>query len=529
MELFKKYNFQGIVFGHALSGNVHFIITPNLNDKEVARIFAEFMEELAQVVSSFQGSIKAEHGTGRMVAPFVELEWGKKAYRIHQRIKEIFDAENLFNPDVILSEDKEIHRKNLKPSLEHYDVISELIGKCMECGFCEKYCPTLAFTLTPRQRISVYQEIRRLETKEGLSLEEQSFLEELKLGYQYFVLETCATCSMCANLCPLQIDTAKIAKLAKIGKHEKIAQFVAKNFKPFSATLKHTVKVANFTQTFSKTLSKSLNQWIKTPVVLDYFPRENQRDSYEGCLRNFEKQVVYFSSCLNRIFAPPKEARDKRSIQDVFESLCLKAKIDVIYPQNIQNLCCSKAFKDYRETAKQVALETFRQLRLASKDGEIMIVCDHSACALELLERAREFGVLEGVNLNIKDMPIFVLENIIPQLTITKKDSTIGLYAPCSTRHYSQRDDNEKALLEIAKMCAREVRIHSDTKCCGFAGNKGFLNPTLNQHALKGFVRFYARDSIEEGYSSSSTCEVGLSANTQRVWQHIVYLLDSCT
>ncbi len=529
IKLFEKYHFKGIIFGHALSGNVHFIITPNLSKPKELKNFKGFMEELAQKVASYQGSIKAEHGTGRMVAPFVELEWGEKAYNLNKKIKKLFDSKNIFNPDVILSEDKEIHTKNLKHSLEHYNAVSEFIGKCMECGFCEKACPTLGFTLTPRQRISVYQEICRLESKEYLNTQEQRELKELKEGYEYYGIETCATCSACANLCPLQIDTANIAKLTKIGRYPKIAKLVAKNFHIAEPILQSTIAFANLTESLSKPLSKKINTLIKTPIMPDYFPQSNLQRKYVNKIRNTPLEVVYFSSCLNRLFAPPKEAKDKRSIQEVFESLCQKGGISVIYPKNLKGLCCSKAFKDYKESVKEMALKTFTALAEASKNGEIPIVCDHSACSLELLERAYEFGLFKKVQLKIYDMPSFVLQNLILKLEITPRDSTIGVYAPCSTRHYKQTQDNEANLYEIAKLCTKEVVIHKDTKCCGFAGNKGFLNPALNQAALKNFVKFYDKSSILSGYSSSSTCGIGLSANTQKVWQHIIYLLDSCS
>ncbi len=527
LKLFEKYAFKGIIFGHALSGNVHFIITPNLNDKVQNKAFGGLMEDLAKVVANLQGSIKAEHGTGRMVAPFVELEWGKKAYAINKKIKNLFDGKNIFNPDVIISEDKNIHLKNFKPSWEEYDEVGELVGACMECGFCEKHCPSRNLTLTPRQRISVYVEIKRLESKDSLSIKEKEELEVLKLGYRYFGIETCATCSACANLCPLHIDTACVAKNIQ-GNFPKIAHRISKNLALTSSALKTAIKVANFTPLLSQKISKKLNDWIHTPIMPHYFPNANPKKFYKDSVLPHKKEVIYFSSCLNRIFSPPKEADDKRNIQEVFQSLCQKAGIKYRYPKDITGLCCSKAFKSYSNIAREVALKTFKALKEISNGGEIPIVCDHSACSLELLERIREFEVLGDVKLQIFDMPSFVLKFIMPSLRISQKPIKIGLYAPCSTRSYKQEIDNEQALIDIAKVCAKEVFIHQDTKCCGFAGDKGFLNPSLNTSALEGFVKFYQKQPIELGYSSSSTCEIGLSANTKRVWQHIIYLLDSC-
>ncbi len=524
IDLLKRFDFDGIIFGHALSGNVHFIITPNLNLEAQARSFVDFMEALAKCVTEFEGSIKAEHGTGRMVAPFVELELGAKAYAINQKIKNIFDSQCLFNPDVILSQDKQIHLKNLKPSLEHFKGLSEMVGKCMECGFCEKHCPSRNLTLSPRQRIAVFLEIQRLKEKASLSLEEKAQLHALQEGFEYYGLETCATCSACANLCPIKIDTANLCKNLTHGKHPKIANFIASHMGLASAVLKSSIKLSSLLP-FRQNLSQKFHAWFKTPIIPQFMPSSNPIKHFSST-QDRPHHVVYFTSCLNRIFAPSPLAKDKRPIQEAFLSLAKKADYSVIYPQDIKNLCCSKAYKDYKEVAQNTAKRTFEALLKASHQGEIPIVCDHSACSLELLERAREFGIKQGVTLKIFDMPSFLLEHFIPRLKIQPSPAAIGIYAPCATRHYKQERDNQEALLTLAGLCAENVIFHTETKCCGFAGNKGFLNPSLNAFALRDFKKFFAKTGFDEGFSTSSTCEIGLSEHTGRAWSHILYLLD---
>ena len=115
-ELFHKYDFVdgGVIFGHALSGNVHFNITPDFSDPKDTKNFGDLVKEMSERVSGFGGSLKAEHGTGRMVAPFIEMEWGRKAYEINRRIKAIFDPERILNPDVIITDDQMCIRKPLK-------------------------------------------------------------------------------------------------------------------------------------------------------------------------------------------------------------------------------------------------------------------------------------------------------------------------------------------------------------------------------------------------------------------------------
>lgn len=569
-KLFEKFNFQGIIFGHALSGNVHFIITPNLNDEKESQAFGEFMEAMVDSVISLQGSTKAEHGTGRMIAPFVEKEWGAKAYAINRRIKEIFDPHSLINPDVIISDNPQIHTQNLKQSSE----VEDFINQCMECGFCEKVCPSRELTLTPRQRIAVRKEIARLEALLAESTKStqkpahiQAQLEELKKGYQYFGIDTCATCSMCSLSCPLEIDSGKIASKLSPATKGTFSRFVAtQSAKHFSTTLslaKGGLRIANFSSNIvgKNTLSNLSKKMSFLPYIPHSLPRANAY-RLESKDSNAQSQVaiIYFSTCINRSFAPQSSLKDTRALQEVFESLCEKARVSVVYPQNLSNLCCGKAYKDYPQSAKLKRKEVYRALESSVKElqskgvEQIHIVCDHSACSYELKNGLKELDS----TLTILDMPECIESTLLPRLHITPLDEDIALYAMCATR----KGKWDKSLESIAKTCTNgEVIVHSKTQCCGFAGNKGFICSELNASALRELSEFYADkqrgdlacgleskiesekvdSSVESttqnntqrhkklrlGFSSSSTCEIGLNDKTNIIWQNLLYLVDS--
>ncbi len=271
-----------------------------------------------------------------MMAAFVEQEWGEKAYKFHRKIKALFDPKGLINPGVIINDDKEIHSKNFKPSHQ----IEDYLEACMECGFCEKYCPSKNLTLTPRQRIAVHREIKRLKVLKQKSEGEEFELSELQKGYEYGVVKTCANCSMCASFCPLEIDSAKIAT-AYNNQNAKgffIANYLAKNLDKSVKMAKFGLNLAQFgqktlgKQTLKK-LSLGLNQKFHTPIVPIFIPNANHHALNSS--PKSEKSVIYLSSCLNRAFAPSSLAKDKRALQEVFESLCKKADISVLYPENI--------------------------------------------------------------------------------------------------------------------------------------------------------------------------------------------------
>jgi D-lactate dehydrogenase len=57
------------------------LYSPDIIVPEEVENYAVFMQELCELVAvKHNGSLKAEHGTGRNMAPFVEKEWGGGVY-----------------------------------------------------------------------------------------------------------------------------------------------------------------------------------------------------------------------------------------------------------------------------------------------------------------------------------------------------------------------------------------------------------------------------------------------------------------
>jgi D-lactate dehydrogenase len=79
-------------------------------------------------------------------------------------------------------------------------------------------------------------------------------------------------------------------------------------------------------------------------------------------------------------------------------------------------------------------------------------------------------------------------------------------------------------LADLARACATEV-IVAESACCGFAGDRGFSFPELNAHGLRN-LKTQLPDNITHGYSTSRTCEIGLSNHTGVSYKSIVYLVD---
>ena len=517
-ELFHKYDFVdgGVIFGHALSGNVHFNITPDFSDPKDTKNFGDLVKEMSERVSGFGGSLKAEHGTGRMVAPFIEMEWGRKAYEINRRIKAIFDPERILNPDVIITDDPDVYKKNLKAQC----VIDDAFTICMECGFCEKHCPSRNLTLTPRQRIALLRETKRLENEGNFTL-----ASELRKGYEYFGVDTCAACSMCKGLCPLSIDTAQIA-LSMRRIDPPAPELAKKIYDNFSTTLQmcragvslEGIAGSIITQKAISKITEGLHGVTGvTPYVPKTTPKAN-RYKLKNRIKptNFEK-VVYFSTCANRAFKPNQGYDDDRSLQQVVESLCNKAHIDIIYPKHIENLCCGLSFENYDDVHERAVKDLHDALMKASQNGKYPIVIDHSACFNHAFKHMPD--------LEINDISEFLCKYVVPHLDIEKCDERVIVHKQCKIKSLNKSQYIE----DLARLCTDHVFNIKSFACDGFAGQKGFFTPELNKSATKDLAGEIAEYGATLGVSSSSTCEIGLGENGGIPFVGVAFLLDRCS
>ena len=403
-ELFQKHHYsEAIIFGHALEGNLHFVFTQDFNRPEEIHRYENFINDLTDlVIHTYNGSLKAEHGTGRNMAPFVKLEWGREAYSLMKQIKAIFDPENILNPGVLLNNDPKIHIKNLKPLPKAHSVID----KCIECGFCEINCPSRDLTLTPRQRIVIWREINRLQHNEPRS----SKLKTLLNDYAYQGEATCATDGLCATSCPVNIDTGKLIKdlrskqVSKLQNH--LASFFANHLGLVSGFLKLMLNLIDFfhrllgsevmkcTADLARKLSgQQLPQWNR------YIPKAADTIVPPPVDEEYPLKVVYFPSCLSRTLGVPLSTPEKRSQNSKIEQLLLKGGYQVIYPKDLSELCCGMPFasKGFDDQGAKKQNELAKALAKASEQGKYPVLIDTSPCVLRMQESGlmQELSVFE--------------------------------------------------------------------------------------------------------------------------------------
>ncbi len=519
IALFDKHHYdEAILFGHALEGNLHFVFTQGFNNPEEVARYQAFMEDVAQLVAvEFGGSLKAEHGTGRNMAPFVELEWGHDAYQLMWQLKRLLDPNGILNPDVVLSTDPQIHLKHLKP----LPAADEIVDKCIECGFCEPVCPSKGLTLSPRQRIVIWRDIQARK-RAGINT------DELEKAYHYQGIETCAATGLCAQRCPVGINTGELIKKLRSleASHTQAAGWMANHFKTMLQGARFTLHAANgarmllgaprlakLSAALSKASAGRVPQW--SPAM----PQPEQAIRFSPPVEDQRPRVVYLAACVSRVMGPAAGDKEQMSLMDKTRGLLEKAGYQVVFPENQDNLCCGQPFasKGYKEQADDKRQQLLAALSKASRGGLDPIYCDTSPCTLRLMEN------LKDTRLDLHDPVRFIRTHLLDKLTFTPQQEPIAVHVTCSTQHLGE----SQALIELARLCSMNVVIPEGIHCCGFAGDKGFTTPELNAHSLRTL-----KDAVQhcnEGISTSRTCEIGLSQHGGIDYHGLVYLVDRVT
>lgn len=540
------------IYGHAFEGNYHFILNQSFKSDSEVRRYEEMMRDVARlVVEEYDGSLKAEHGTGRNMAPFVKYEWHEKAYEAMKELKDIFDPKGLLNQGVIFNDDPECFIKCLKPlpvlsfdfdkvpdggSFLKDDVSTaketieavKRANKCIECGFCEVNCMSCGLTLSSRMRIAVQREIRELEN----TGKDPERLATLKRQYKYYGDQTCATDGLCSTSCPMKINTGELTHLIrqmdmlnnKTG--YKVGEFAANHMAGVKSGLRLVLDVANLGHTVlgSSLMTGICNGMNKmgVPLWTTAMPKKKSQPrpgAHIGKADREDMKVVYFPSCINQTMGLAKGAPVKDSLVDDTCRLLNKAGYEVIFPKGMDKMCCGQIWesKGMLDIADRKSGELEAALWEASEEGRYPVLCDQSPCLhrmKKVIKRMKLYEPAEFIMLYLKD-----------RLDFHPIDRPIALHITCSTREMGVSN----CLIELAHLCSKNVFLPEGVGCCGFAGDRGFTYPEMNKYALRKLRPQIEKNHIEIGYSNSRTCEIGLQSNTGIPYMSIVYLVNECT
>ncbi len=530
-QLIARHGYEdACIYGHALEGNYHFILNQSFSSDTEVKRYEDLMNDVKTlVVDRYDGSLKAEHGTGRNMAPFVRYEWGDAAYEVMKAVKKLFDPKGLLNPGVIFNDDPKCHIKNFKPlPLIPLDTESPAakVNRCIECGFCEVNCLSCGFTLSSRQRIVLQREIARLR-QNGEDPERLSLLEK---QYRYPGNQTCAGDGLCSMSCPMGINTGDLTHVIRQEEIPqgsfgyKVGNFAANHFAGIKSTLRPVLGLADFGHSVLGTkamssITKGMHNAFGIPLWTPAMPKAFKTNSQLSTPAPRQNKVVYFPSCINQTMGLPKKSPVEQALVSKMIALLQKGGYEVIFPKNMEKLCCGTIWesKGMLDIADRKTAELEAALWEASEQGRYPVLCDQSPCLHRMRETIRRIKLYEPAE--------FIYTFLRDKLVFTPIDRPVAVHITCSMRKMELAD----TIIALARLCSTKVIVPEEVGCCGFAGDRGFTYPELNAYALRKLRPQIEAAGVSIGYSNSRTCEIGLTTNSGIPYVSIAYLVDQCT
>jgi len=527
-DLFAKHAYRDtVIFGHAKDGNLHFMLTERFDDPALLERYQRFTDDLVDLVLGQNGSMKAEHGTGRMMAPYVRRQYGDELYDVMREIKQLCDPRGILNPGVIIDERPRAHLQHLKTT----PTVDTEVDRCVECGYCEPVCPSRDLTTTPRQRIVLRRAMADATASGDLAL-----LHELQADYEYDAVDTCAVDGMCQVACPVNINTGDLVKRLRAENAGRVTaaawRSAANNW---SAVTRGAAIGLNVAATLPSPLTTAATRAARrvggadtVPLWTPDLPRGGHR---RKPIDSLAPVAVYFPSCLNAMFAPACAGPGTGpGVDAAVLALCERAAIDLVSPRGIGGLCCGTPWQSKGLTAgyERMRERTLSALSAATRNGTLPIVCDAASCTQGLIHLTESAGVAtsaETSSWKIVDVVEFVAQHVLPSLKVRHKVATLTLHPTCSSVQLGIGD----SLLQIAQAVADDVVIPEDWACCGFAGDRGMLHPELTASATRPEAAAVAERNSAAYASCNRTCEIGMSRATGHNYQHIVELLEFAT
>jgi D-lactate dehydrogenase len=522
--LLGKHGFLTGVAGHASAGNLHFMLTPDFGEASDRERYEAFMSELVElIVDKYDGSLKAEHGTGLNMAPYVEREWGPKATEIMWRIKRLADPDGVLAPGVLLNRDPGVHLHNLRTTPK----IEEVADTCVECGFCEPVCPSRHLTTTPRQRIVLRREMAR-QPKGSPVL--RALLDE----YEYDSIETCAADGSCMLACPVGIDTGKLVKGFRAEEHgapaERAGARLARNWKTVERAARWNLRAAaKGAGPLLRAGSRGLRRIVATELMPEWDdpmpppapakPPYTEREGAAG---------VYFPACINRIFGPPRNG-EIRYLPEALVEVSRRAGLPLWIPEDVAGNCCGTPWssKGYRDGHAVMANRVVESFWSWSDGGELPVVVDATSCTHGVKREVT--GALSDENrerhskLELIDA-IEWIERLLPRLDGPKL-SSVAVHPTCAGRHLGL----DRRLRALAAALADEAYLPPSANCCGFAGDRGFLHPELTEAATRPEAAEVTARTFDAYISSNRTCELGMERATGRPYVHVAQAVEQLT
>lgn len=568
--LMDKYELRGIPFGHFGEGCVHVRISFNFGTEEGVKQFESFMNEAAELVSSYGGSLSGEHGDGRARSALLDRMYSDEMRALFEQFKEIFDPENFFNPGVLVKADAVTQGLRMAPGQRRFELtpvhalshdkgsMVNAINRCVGVSACRSesgsMCPSFQITgdemHSTRGRARMFSEMFRGESiGDGFDSKE---VEE--------ALDLCLSCKACVSECPVNVDMATY-KAEFLHNHYKGklrpgAHYVM-GWLPLLGYVAHKIPVvptlidkAMSTKGLDKLIAKvggldpnrplirfahtSLRKWHKqhTPVAtLDDVANNSTANNSTANnndkatvppLADHERTVVLWPDSFNSSLGTSPAT----AAVEVLEAL----GYTVIIPQ--QFVCCGLTWHStgqldmtqrvLKQTGKVMKPYLDRGLPVIGVEPSCTVMLQHEAA--ELCDDPTYGAVIKNLARNTHSFSEFIASRL-------EQFVAAGVIAPGDVSALTQVHCHEKSLGDPQHSAAvlRALGINEEqiaTGCCGLAGNWGFekghaeVSMALGERELFPKVRKAATEGkvvIADGFSCRTQIQQGTGTDAKHI------------
>jgi FAD/FMN-containing dehydrogenase/Fe-S oxidoreductase len=536
--LLAKHGYKGWYYGHFGEGCVHQRVTFDLETDRGIRTFRRFLEEAADLVVEYGGSISGEHGDGHARAFLYEKMFGPELVEGFRQFKRLWDPDNKLNPGKVVDPyPPEAFLKlgadyNPLPAKTHFHFpddqgsLEKATQRCVGVGACRK---TDAGTMCPSYQVT-REEIHSTRGRAHL-LFEMLQGELLKGGWRDQAvkesMDLCLSCKGCKSECPTNVDIATYKSeflshyydgrprplnhyaFGFIDRWARLASFAPKlvnaiSFSPvIDRVAKAMLQVAQQRE-LPKFAEETFVSWVR------------KRSTASGLGR----EVVLFADTFSNYFRP----NTARAAWEVLQS----AGFAVHVPQTQEHLCCGRPLYDFGllGAAKKYLQKLLHALEPYVNSGLPVIMLEPS-CASVFRDELRGLFPHHGVAYRLRQQT-FTLSSFLQSQNDYEPPRLPGrkvlLHGHCHHKAVLKFSDEEALLRRMG------VELKSlDSGCCGMAGPFGFesanitISQALGERVLLPAVRASGPDTIvlTDGFS----CREQIAQNTDREPLHIAEVL----